>query len=290
MAKPTQHIRFCRSQDGAKIAMASLGSGPPLLRAAHWLSHVEHDARSPVWTHWLAELSRDHTLIRYDQRGCGLSDLSPPSMSVESWIEDLEAVVEANGLKRFTLFGMSQGGAIAIAYAARHPDQVARLVLFGAYARGVLRRDLTQQQRDEAETLVKLIRLGWGRDNPAFRQVFTSQFIPDGTREQHDWFNELERISASPENAACIVETLYGLDVTAEAQKVRVPTLVMHSRHDERVPFEEGRQIAALIPSARFVPLEGRNHVLLNGEPAWRRFLEEFRAFAGDTDDSGTLR
>jgi pimeloyl-ACP methyl ester carboxylesterase/DNA-binding CsgD family transcriptional regulator len=212
-------------------------------------------------------------------------------MSVESWVEDLEAVAEANGLKRFTLFGMSQGGAIAIAYAARHPDKVARLVLFGAYARGVLRRELTPQQRDEANTLVKLIRLGWGRDNPAFRQVFTSQFIPDGTREQHDWFNELERISASPENAARIVETLYGLDVTAEAQKVRVPTLVMHSRADERVPFEEGRQIAALIPSARFVPLDGRNHVLLSGEPAWRRFLEEFRAFAGDgKDDNDTLR
>lgn len=207
--------------------MAAIGQGPPLLRTAHWLSHVEHDARSPVWTHWLDALSRGHTFIRYDQRGCGLSDWSPPSTSFEAWIDDLEAVVEANGLTRFPLFGMSQGGAIAIAYAARHPEKVSHLVLFGAYARGMLRREITPPQREEAETLVKLIRLGWGRDNPAFRQVFTSQFIPEGTHEQHQWFNDLERLSASPENAATIVETLYGLDVAGEAERIRVPTLVL---------------------------------------------------------------
>jgi pimeloyl-ACP methyl ester carboxylesterase/DNA-binding CsgD family transcriptional regulator len=290
MSRYAQHIRFCRSRDGAQIAMAALGHGPPLLRTAHWLSHVEDDARSPVWTHWLAELSREHTYIRYDQRGCGLSDRSPPSMSFESWVDDLEAVVDAYGLKRFPLIGMSQGGAIAIAYAARYPERVSRLVLFGAYGRGVLRRELTAEQREEAETLVKLIRLGWGRDNPAFRQVFTSQFIPDGTREQHQWFNDLERLSASPENAATILEMLYQLDVTAEAERVRVPTLVMHTRDDARVPFEEGRRLAALIPSARFVPLEGRNHVLLSNEPAWTRFVEEFRAFlAEDRGATGAL-
>jgi pimeloyl-ACP methyl ester carboxylesterase/DNA-binding CsgD family transcriptional regulator len=281
MPRLGQHIRFCKSRDGAQIAMASIGRGPPLLRTAHWLSHVEHDARSPVWTHWLEALSRDHTYIRYDQRGCGLSDRSPPSTSFESWIEDLEAVVEAQGLKRFPLFGMSQGGAIAIAYAARHPEKVSHLVLFGAYGKGALRRAITEQQREEAETLVKLIRLGWGRDNPAFRQVFTSQFIPDGTLEQHQWFNDLERISASPESAADIVETLHRLDVSAEAASLRVPTLVMHARYDARVPFEQGRQLAARIPSARFVPLEARNHVLLPGEPAWVQFLDEFRSFLG---------
>lgn len=281
MSRLKQRIRFCKSRDGARIAMAAVGEGPPLLRTAHWLSHVEHDARSPVWTHWLEALSRDHSFIRYDQRGCGLSDWSPPSTSFEAWIEDLEAVVEANGLTRFPLFGMSQGGAIAIAYAARHPEKVSHLVLFGAYARGMLRRDTTEQQREEAETLVKLIRLGWGRDNPAFRQVFTSQFIPDGTHEQHQWFNDLERLSASPESAATIVETLYGLDVTAEAERIQVPTLVLHSRHDARVPFEEGRRLAGLIPGARFVPLESRNHVLLQSEPAWGQFLEELRGFIG---------
>ncbi|MGP0089768.1 MAG: alpha/beta fold hydrolase [Xanthobacteraceae bacterium] len=188
--------------------MAALGRGPPLLRTAHWLSHAEHDARSPVWTHWLEELSRDHTFIRYDQRGCGLSDLSA-STSFEAWLDDLDAVVEAQGRKQFPLIGMSQGGALAIAYAARHPEKVSHLVLFGAYAKGALRREITEQQREEAETLVNLIRLGWGRDNPAFRQVFTSQFIPDGTREQHQWFNDLERTTTSPENAGTIVEMLY---------------------------------------------------------------------------------
>jgi len=286
-----QHIRFCKSRDGAQIAMTALGRGPPLLRTAHWLSHAEYDARSPVWTHWLEQLSRDHTYIRYDQRGCGLSDRSPPSTSFETWVDDLEAVVEAYGLKQFPLFGMSQGGAIAIAYAARHPERVSHLMLYGAYAKGALRRDITEQQRDEAETLVKLIRLGWGRDNPAFRQVFTSQFIPDGTREQHQWFNDLERITASPENAATIVETLYQVDVTAEAESIRVPTLILHARNDARIPFEEGRQLATLIPSARFIPLESRNHVLLSSEPAWAQFLGEFRAFVGATGGTmGALR
>jgi pimeloyl-ACP methyl ester carboxylesterase/DNA-binding CsgD family transcriptional regulator len=284
MPRLDQKIRFCRSRDGAQIAMASIGRGPPLLRTAHWLSHVEQDARSPVWTHWLEALARDHTYIRYDQRGCGLSDRSPASNSLEAWIEDLEAVVEAQGLKKFQLFGMSQGGAIAISYAARHPERVSHLVLFGAYAKGMLRREVSDQVREEAETLIKLIRLGWGRDNPAFRQVFTSQFIPDGTREQHQWFNDLERVSASPENAASIVEALYQIDVSKEAAKLNVPTLVMHSRNDARVPFEEGRQLAALIPSARFVPLESRNHVLLPDEPAWVHFLGEFRTFLQDAD------
>jgi pimeloyl-ACP methyl ester carboxylesterase/DNA-binding CsgD family transcriptional regulator len=282
MPRLDQQIRFCKSRDGAKIAVATLGRGPPLLRTAHWLSHVEHDARSPVWTHWLEELSRHHTFIRYDQRGCGLSDQSSPCTSFDAWIDDLEAVVESQGLKQFSLFGMSQGGAIAIAYAARHPERVSRLVLFGAYAKGALRRQITKAEQEEAETLLKLIRLGWGRDNPAFRQVFTSQFIPDGTRDQHQWFNDLERTTTSPDNAAAIVETLYQIDVTADAERIGVPTLVLHARDDQRVPFEEGRQLASLIPSARFVPLESRNHVLLPGEPAWPQFLLEVRAFLGD--------
>ncbi len=277
-----QQIRFCRSRDGAQVAMATMGRGPPLVRTAHWLSHVEHDAESPVWAHWLQALSRDRTLVRYDQRGCGLSDQAPPRMSFESWVDDLDAVVQANGLTRFPLFGMSQGGAIAIAYAARHPERVSHLVLFGAYGQGVLRRAASDQAREEAETLVKLIRLGWGRDNPAFRQVFTSQFIPEGTREQHQWFNELERRSATPENAAAVVETLYRLDVTAEAAKIAVPTLILHSREDARVPFEEGKRLATLIPGARFVPLASRNHVLLRDEPAWPIFLDALRDFLGD--------
>lgn len=282
------HVRFCRSRDGARIALATAGKGPAVVRAAHWLSHVEHDVTSPVWARWIQELARDHMLVRYDQRGCGLSDAAPPSMSFESWVEDLEAVVEAQGLKRFALFGMSQGAAIAIAYAARHPERVSRLVLLGGYARGLLRRPLNDQQREEAHILVKLIRLGWGRDNPAFRQVFTSQFIPDGTREQHQWFNDLERSTTSADNAARIVETMYGIDVTKEARRLRVPTLVMHCRRDARVSPEEGQLLAEMIPGARFVGLESRNHVLLEGEPAWTQFLSEYRAFMSEGAEGAT--
>jgi pimeloyl-ACP methyl ester carboxylesterase/DNA-binding CsgD family transcriptional regulator len=279
MGSLSQGISFCKARDGARIAVARLGHGSPLVRAAHWLSHVEYDTKSPVWSAWLRELSRDHTYIRYDQRGCGLSDWSPRDNSFDSWVADLEAVVESQGLERFALLGMSQGGAIAIAYAARYPERVSHLVLLGAYGHGMLRRASSPEQREEAETLIKLIRLGWGKDNPAFRQVFTSQFIPEGSREQHQWFNDLERISASPENAAAIVETLHEVDISSVAETVRVPTLVFHVRGDARVPFEEGRILAAAIPGARFVPLDGSNHVLLENEPAWRQFFGELRGF-----------
>ena len=200
------------------------------------------------------------------------------------WVDDLDAVADTFGLERFALFGMSQGGAIAIAYAARRPERVSHLVLLGAYARGRLRRAPTAQQQDEAATLLQLIRLGWGRDNPAFRQFFTSLFIPESTQEQQRWFNDFERISATPETAATILETLYQIDVTALAATLRVPTLICHARDDALVPFEEGRMLAGLIPSARFVPLESRNHVLVEDEPAWAQFLSELRSFLGVTE------
>jgi pimeloyl-ACP methyl ester carboxylesterase/DNA-binding CsgD family transcriptional regulator len=285
---PRQDLRFVTAADGTRIAVASLGSGPPLLRAAHWLSHVEHDLASPVWQPWLAALSRRHRYIRYDQRGCGLSDADVGDGALDTWVADLEAVADGLGLARFPLLGMSQGGAVAVAYAVRHPERVSRLVLFGAYGRGALARATTDEQRLEAQTLVNLVRVGWGRDNPAFRQVFTSQFIPDGTPEQQRWWNELERLTASPENAVRTLQAFQGVDVTALARQVRVPTLVMHARGDARVPFDEGRRLAALIPDARFVPLDSRNHVLLDGEPAWPVFLAELEGFlaaaAGDAD------
>ena len=276
-----QRIRFCTAPDGTRIAIAAIGSGPPLVRAAHWLSHVEHDQDSPVWRPWLTELSRQHSYIRYDQRGCGLSDREVASFSLEAWVGDLEAVVDCLGLHRFPLIGMSQGGAVAIAYAVRHPDKVSHLILPGAYARGALQRDGPASARLEAETLVNLIRLGWGRDNPAFRQVFTNQFIPGGTPQQHQWWNELERLTASPESAARTLEAFHQVDVTELAKQLRVPTLVLHARGDESVPFDEGRRLAALIPGARFVPLASSNHVLLESEPAWTDFLREVRGFLG---------
>lgn len=276
-----QNIRFCTAADGVRIAIAAIGTGPPLVRAAHWLSHVEHDLASPVWRPWLTELARDHTYIRYDERGCGLSDADVDDFSLDAWVGDLEAVVDSLGLRRFPLIGMSQGGAVAIAYAVRHPDKVSHLVLPGAYARGALKRATTDAARLEAQTLVNLIRLGWGRDNAAFRQVFTNQFIPGGTPVQHQWWNELERLTASPENAARTLDAFHRVDVTELATQLRVPALVLHSRGDARVPFDEGRRLAALIPGARFVPLDSDNHVLLESEPAWPHFLRELRDFLG---------
>ena len=281
-----QSLRFCTAADGTRIAIASLGNGPPLLRAAHWLSHVEHDLQSPVWRPWLAELARDHHYIRYDQRGCGLSDSAVADFSLDAWVGDLEAVVDSLGLRRFPLIGMSQGGAVAVAYAVRHPEKVSHLVLHGAYARGALQRASSETERLEAETLVNLIRLGWGRDNAAFRQVFTNQFIPGGTPAQHQWWNELERLTASPENAARTLDAFHRVDVTELARQLRVPTLVLHSRGDARVPFTEGLRLAALIPGARFVPLDSDNHVLLDTEPAWSSFLLELRGFLGTVPPS----
>jgi len=274
-----QQIRFCTTDDGVRIAYATTGEGPPLVKVSNWLSHLEFDWGSPVWRHWLTELSRDHTFVRYDERGCGLSDWDVPELSFEAWVRDLETVVDAVGAERFPLLGISQGASIAIAYTMRHPERVSHLILHGAYARGRLKRNVTPQQREEAETLVRLIELGWGKENPSFRQLFTTQFIPDGTSEQHRWFNELERVSTSPQNAARFLRVFDQVDVTALAPQVSCPTLVLHPNHDERVPFDEGRLFASLITGARFVSLDSRNHILLEQEPAWRRWLDEVRAF-----------
>jgi predicted ATPase/serine/threonine protein kinase/DNA-binding SARP family transcriptional activator/alpha-beta hydrolase superfamily lysophospholipase len=274
-----QNIGFCQSSDGARLAYATVGNGPPLVKAANWLSHLEYDWQSPIWRHWLIGLAQQHTLIRYDERGCGLSDWQVADISFEAWVRDLEAVVDAAGVERFPLIGISKGGSIAIAYAARHPERVSHLILYGAYARGRLIRNVEPQQAEEAELLTNLIRIGWGRENPAFRQVFASTFMPDGTQEQHRWFNELQRVSASPENAARIYAGSNLTDVRDLAAQLRVPTLVLHARGDARVPFEEGRLLASLIPGARLVTLDSNNHLLLEHEPAWQKFLSEVHEF-----------
>ncbi len=284
-----QQIRVCTSSDGVGIAYATTGSGPPLVKAANWLSHLEVDGKSPVWRHWIRELSRHHTLVRYDERGCGLSDWSVDEFSLEAWVRDLEAVVDALELERFPLLGISQGGPIAIAYATRHPERVSHLILHGSYARGASHRGLSEEEREERELLLRLIRVGWGKDHPAFRQVFTSLFIPDGTTEQIQWFNELQRVSAKPENAARMCAAFYALDVRALAPQVRAPTLVLHGIGDMRVPFAEGRLLAKLIPGARFVPIESRNHLILESESGWPRFLQEVRSFLGVPSDPAQL-
>jgi len=284
-----QQIRFCTSSDGVGIAYATSGSGPPLVKAANWLSHLEFDGRSPVWRHWIRELSRYHTLVRYDERGCGLSDWNVDEFSLDAWVRDLEAVVDGLELERFPLLGISQGGPIAIAYATRHPERVSHLILHGSYARGVLHRGLSDQERDEREVMASLIRVGWGKDHPAFRQVFTSLFIPDGTTEQTQWFNELQRVSSTPENAARLFAAFSILDVRELAPQVRAPTLVLHGTGDMRIPFAEGRLLASLVPGARFVPIESRNHLILESEPGWPRFLREVRSFLGVQVDAAEL-
>ncbi len=282
VATARQQIHFCRAHDGVRIAYAKSGdlggSAPALVKPGNWLTHLEVDWDSPVWRHWLAALGRDHMLVRYDARGCGLSDHEPAELSFESWVRDMEAVVEAEHLERFSILGISQGCAVAIAYAARNPERVDKLVLYGGYAVGRRLRVTTQQEELERSLLDNLIRVGWGRDNPAFRQVFGTLFLPEGTPEQHQWFNDLGK-TMPMENALRFRQTTDVIDVRAEAAALNVPTLVLHARGDAMVSFEAGRQLAALIPGARFVPLEGRNHVLLETEPAWSRFQEEVRAF-----------
>jgi DNA-binding SARP family transcriptional activator/pimeloyl-ACP methyl ester carboxylesterase/predicted ATPase len=280
-----QEIRFCLSSDNVRLAYATAGGGPPLVKAANWLSHLEYDWESPVWRHWLKGLAQRHRLIRYDERGCGLSDWDVADMSFDSWVSDLETVVNAVGVERFPLLGVSQGGAIALAYAVRHPERVSRLILYGSYARGKLHRNLSETQKLEVKTLIDLIKIGWGRENPAFRQVFSALFMPDAPSEQICAFNELQRKTSSPENAARIVSGFSKINVTELAARVTAPTLVLHARDDGRIPLEEGRLLAALIPNARFVPLESKNHILLEDEPAWEQFLSEFRHFV--TPDSG---
>ena len=274
-----QSLRFCTSGDGTRLAYAAIGAGPPLVKAANWLSHLEYDLRTPIWRHWIEAFARRHTFVRYDTRGSGLSDRNPREISFESWVADLEAVVDAAGLDRFPLIGISQGGAIATAYAVRHPERVTHLVLYGAFPRGRLKRGSGQTGIDEVLLMTKLFELGWGTNNRSFRQVFANQFLPQGTPEQFEAYDELQRESATADDAIRILQTSAQLDVTAIAGRVTCPTLVLHGRDDARVPFEEGRLFASLIPGARFVSLASCNHILLEHEPAWRHFLEEVEAF-----------
>jgi class 3 adenylate cyclase/pimeloyl-ACP methyl ester carboxylesterase len=274
-----QEVYFCAAPDGVQLAYSMIGQGPALVKTGNWLTHLEFDLESPVWRHLYRELARHNTLIRYDARGNGLSDRTVEDISFEALVGDLETVIDAARATRFALLGISQGCALAIAYAVRHPDRVSHLILYGGFAVGRSKRARSAAERDENAAMLTLMRLGWGKENAAFRQLFTSQFIPGATKEQADWFNELQRITASPETAARIIEATDEIDVTSLLPRVTAPTLVMHARDDARVPFEAGRRMAAGIPGARFVPLQGRNHLFLETEPAFSQFLEHTRAF-----------
>ncbi|HEU5190650.1 MAG TPA: alpha/beta fold hydrolase [Methylomirabilota bacterium] len=275
----TQEIRFCRAPDGVQLAYAMVGQGPPVVKPGNWMTHLDYDLESPIWRRLYRELTKRNTLLRYDARGNGLSDRVVEDISFDALVFDLESVVDAAGVDRFALMGISLGCAVAIAYAARHPGRVSQLILYGGYALGRNKRPLSAAEVEEEAAMRTLTRLGWGKENAAFRQMFTSQFIPGGTKEQADWFNELQRVNVSPEVAVQFMEVSGTVDVTALLPKLTMPTLVMHATGDARVPFESGRRMAAGIPGARFVPLTGSNHIFREDEPAYGQFVEQVRAF-----------
>jgi pimeloyl-ACP methyl ester carboxylesterase/DNA-binding CsgD family transcriptional regulator len=273
MSALTQSIRFIRSPKGMRIAVAETGMGYPILQPAHWITAIEGELTSLVWSGWIQHLSKRGHLIRYDGRGCGLSDRDVGGVSLHTHVADLEAVADGLNVERFALIGLSQGGATAMTYAARHPERVSHLILVGAYSRGAYTRNPTPQTRDAANAMVKLVELGWGQENPAFRQLMTTQLFPAATLEQMQSFNELQRQSATSERAALILAALAEIDATEYLPNIQCPTLVMHCHGDARVPFAEGRFIAASIPGARLEPLESKNHVPLVGEPAYEQML-----------------
>ena len=278
-APPEQEIRFATAGDGTRLAYATSGAGPPLVKTANWLSHLGYDWESPVWRHWLAELSRRFRLVRYDERGCRLSDWDSGRFSFEDWVDDLETVVDAAGLDRFPLLGISQGGPVAIAYAVRHPERVTHLVLHSSFAQGWRKSARTPGDLALADARVQMVRLGWGRPDPTYRQMFVARFLPEATQEQWRSFDELQRRSTSPDNAWRFVDAFASIDVTDLAPKLTVPTLIMGSRREPENRFEQSRLLAALIPNSRLVPLDSANHLLPERDPAWKHFLAEIDRF-----------
>ena len=275
---PDQIVCYCTAGDGTRLAYSSVGEGPPLVKTANWLNHLEFDFESPIWRRWIRELAADFRLIRYDERGNGLSDWDTPELSLNAFVDDLACVVDAAGVDRFDLLGISQGAAVAVAYSLKHPERVRRIVLLGGYAAG-WRTRADNEEVARREAMLTLTELGWGRDNPAYRQLFTSFYVPGANPEQMTWFNELQRRTASPQNAVKIMRVLSGIDVRDLLRQVRHPTLVLHARGDQAIPFAEGEALAEGIEDARFVPLESDNHILLENEPAFRTFVDELREF-----------
>jgi len=276
--KTRQDIRFCATSDGVRLAYASIGSGPPLVKASNWLTHLDFEWGSPIWRHWWSALSLHHRVLRYDERGNGMSQRDVDDVSFDTWVTDLETVVDAAGLDQFPLLGISRGGPIAIAYAVKHPERVTHLVLYGAFAAG-LNHVGKPRELEARRALVSLMRLGWGLKNPAFCKVFTCRFIPEATPEHEHWFDELQRVSTSPENAARLMERDDDIDVRPLLPRVTTPTLVIHCDRDRVVAAEKGREIAAAIPNSRYVSLPSANHLMLEEEPAWTMFLEELGLF-----------
>jgi DNA-binding winged helix-turn-helix (wHTH) protein/pimeloyl-ACP methyl ester carboxylesterase len=277
-----QEIQFFTTSDGVRLAYTIGGSGPPLVRAIDWINHLDFEWKNPFRRRWFSQIIRHHTFLRYDQRGSGLSDWNVNDFSFERSLADFEELISAVGFDKFALFGSCQGGAIGTAYAARHPERVTKLILSGAFARGWPPPD--SMITEQFNAMLTLIRLGWGRDNPAFRQLWTTLFRPDARPAETEWMNEFQRITSSPENAARMMSEFPKIDIMDVLPKVCCPTLVIHSREDAVVPSQEGRLIASRIRGARFVELSSRSHEVIPGEPAWQNFVDEISRFLGWTD------
>ena len=275
-----QDIRYCTTGDGTRIAHASVGEGPVLLRTGNWMTHLEFELESPLWRHWVAGLSRGRRFVRYDQRGNGLSERKPSDVSFTAMVDDLEHVVAAADLDRFTLMGMSQGCAVAAEYAARNPDRLDALILYGGFPRGWERTNYPH--KDHYRALSTLMRTGWGQDDPTFRQIFTSGFMPDATEDHHRWFNELQRRTVLPHIAAALYDAFGQFDVTASLGKIATPTLVAHARDDRIIPVAASQSMAAQIPGARLATFASNNHILMADEPAFANFMDEIDRFLGE--------
>ena len=277
-----QNIRFCTTTDGVRLAYATSGDGPPLVMSATWLTHLEHQWRSLAWRPWLDVFTREHRVLRHDSRGCGLSDRNIDDLSFETWVSDLECAVDAAGLRRFAIVGTCWGGPIAIEYAVRHPERVSHLVLYGTYARGRMRRSDSPYEAKKGSVLGDLTRLGWGQENHAFVQIWSSLFQPGGTPEHSRSWCEQMRAATSAETAVRLFRIAAHTDVRDVASKLKCPTLVVHAERDMVVPVEEGRLLASLIPDSRFVQLDSDNHMLLADEPAWPQLVAEVRRFLAE--------
>lgn len=288
-SKLKQRVQYTRAADGTRLAWAESGAGPLVVKAANWLTHLEYEWESPVWKHWIEFFSQHWRFVRYDERGCGMSEWKPPGvLTLERWAGDLETVIDcARPSEPVTLLGISQGAIACVWYAARNPERVRRMILYGSYVRGRFRRSVERTER-EYRAILELIRLGWGNDNPAFRQIFTSRFMPAGTHEQMQWFNELCLKTTTGEIAATLFEARANIDISHLLADIRTPTLVVHARNEQVSPIEEGRLIAAGIAGAQFVELDSRNHILLEHEPAWQRFREVVLEFMGSDTTAGS--
>jgi len=278
-AAPSQTITFCRTADDVTLATAVVGQGPALIKTANWLNHLEHDWASPIWAPFLQRLAARFTFVRYDGRGNGLSDREAADISQAGFARDLDAVVDAAGLDRFALLGLSQGAAAAISFAARYPQRVTRLILYGAYAQGRNRRD-TPSDAATAQTMLAMLRQGWGQPDSAFMRAFSSLYLSDASRAHVRWFADMQRTSASGEMAARLRVACDDIDVVDLLPAIKVPTLVIHARHDHVAPYEQGRLLAARIPGARLVTLESENHIPVPDDPAWARMMDEIESFA----------